>query len=137
MHTRGFFKPHISRGFRGEYFTFNQSFCRASGDNGLRGIRFLVARDRKARTVEDDDAPLSTYYGREFLKIRAAFHMDVDERRLYSFDIRIESPVTKQTVFARTDVPITEVLSIDFTRVRRQKARLLAYKLTLRKRGSG
>ena len=83
---------------------FNRSFCRESGD---RGIRFVVARDRKARTIVDDDAPLSTYYGREYLKIGAAFQMDVDERRKYSFDIRLEDSVTKQTVFACTDVPLT------------------------------
>ena len=111
---------------------FNRSFCRASGD---RGIRFVVARYRKARTIVDDDAPLSTYYGREFLKIRAVYHMDVEERRLYSFDIRLEDPVTEETLFACTDVPIPEVVSIDFARIRRQKTRLLAYKLTLHKRG--
>ena len=126
--------PYIARRCRGRYHVFNRSFCRASDDNS-RGIRFVVARYRKALTVVDDDAPLSSYYGQEYLKIRATFQMDVEERRKYNFDIRLEDSVTKQTVFACTDVPLTEVLSIDFSRVRRLKARLLAYGLTLHKRG--
>ena len=92
-----------------------------------------MARNWKAHAIVDDDAPLSKYYGREVLNIRAMYHMDADERRLYSFDIRIEDAVTQETVFARNDVPMTGVLSIDFARVR--NTRLMAYKLTLHKRG--
>ena len=134
MRTRGYFKLFFTRKSRGRYHVFNRSFGRPSGDDN-QGIRFVVARFRKAITIVDEDAPLSKYFGREFLKIGAQYNMDVDERRLYSFDIRLEDPVTKQTVYACTDVPIYDVLSIDFTKVPRQKSRLLAYKLTLHKRG--
>lgn len=136
MRAEGLINPYIKRQLRGRYFAFNQSFCRRSGqDQGPRGIKFLVTRDRKAITIADDSAPLARYYGREYLKFRAGFQMDAGERRLYTYDIELQTPVTKETLFVRTDVPLAEVVSVNFAHIRRLRIRRIAYKLTLRKRG--
>ena len=134
MRAEGHFNPYLKREVRGRYFAFDTSFCRGRG-RGLRGIQFLVTRDRKALTITDDSAPLARFYGREYLKFRAGFQMDAGERRLYTYDIELQTPVTKETLFARTDVPLADVVSVNFSHIKRLRIRRIAYKLTLHKRG--